>query len=256
MKLTLLGTGGVTGAPVFGCDCHACLRARDASRYRRAPTSALIEAGRERILLDAGLPLLAERFQPGEINRILLTHYHMDHVQGLFTLRWGEGESIPVWGPPDDKGCDDLFKHPGLLDFRPALTPYVAHQFGELQVTPLPLQHSRLTHGYLFDWHGSRLAWLCDTCGLPPDTADFLRGQRLDHLLVDCNDPPGHGGRNHNDLTAALNIIDELKPHQAWLIHLSHHMDNWLAEHALPDGVRAACDGLSLSLGADLPVTV
>ena len=44
MKLTLLGTGGVTGAPVFGCDCGACLRARQFARYRRAPTSALIEA--------------------------------------------------------------------------------------------------------------------------------------------------------------------------------------------------------------------
>jgi ribonuclease BN (tRNA processing enzyme) len=32
---------------------------------------------------------------------VLLTHYHLDHVQGLFPLRWGVGAPIPVYGPPD-----------------------------------------------------------------------------------------------------------------------------------------------------------
>jgi len=256
MKLTFLGTGGVTAAPLFGCDCRACQRAQQDRRYHRAPCSALIEAGNERILLDAGLPLLATRFRPGELTRILLTHYHMDHVQGLFALRWGKGASIPVWGPPDTRGSDDLFKHPGLLDFRASLTPFVAQSFGELQVTPLPLQHSRLTHGYLFDWQGSRLAWLCDTCGLPPDTEDFLRGQPLDRLVIDCNDPPQTAPRNHNDLNLALAIIDRLQPRQAWLTHLSHEMDNWLADHPLPEAVQPARDGLILSSGSGWPVTV
>ena len=256
MKLTFLGTGGVTAAPLFGCDCAACARARVEVRRRRAPCSALIDTGSERILLDAGLPWLAERFAPGELSRILLTHYHMDHVQGLFALRWGVGNRIPVWGPPDEKGCDDLFKHPGLLDFRPALTPFVPHAFGALQVTPLPLQHSKLTHGYLFDWRGSRLAWLCDTCGLPPDTEDFLSGLPLSALIIDCNDPPAATARNHNDVTRALAIIERLAPQRAWLTHLSHQMDNWLSHNALPESVQAASDGLTLSLGASDPVTV
>ncbi|MSE18022.1 phosphonate metabolism protein PhnP, partial [Pantoea agglomerans] len=74
MKLTFLGTGGVTAAPLPGCDCRACQRAQLNSGYARAPCSALIEFGRERILLDAGLPLLASRFPPGTLTRILLTH--------------------------------------------------------------------------------------------------------------------------------------------------------------------------------------
>lgn len=256
MKLTFLGTGGVTAAPLFGCDCHACQRAREEPRRRRGPCSALIEAGSERVLLDAGLPLLTERFAAGELSRILLTHYHMDHVQGLFALRWGRGKPLPVWGPPDEKGCDDLFRHPGLLDFRPPLTPFVPHYFGQLLVTPLPLQHSKLTHGYLLNWHGVRLAWLCDTCGLPPETADFLQGQRIDHLVIDCNDPPRQATGNHNDITRALTIIDALKPGQAWLTHLSHEMDNWLDNNRLPASIRPAMDGLSLALDADRAVMV
>lgn len=256
MKLTFLGTGGVQSAPLFGCDCYACERARLEPRFARGATSALIDTGSERILLDAGRHDLHQRFRPGELIRILLTHFHMDHVAGLFSLRWGLGEPIPVWAPPDEKGCDDLFKHPGLLDFRSALTPFVPHSFGALQVTPLPLQHSKLTYGYLFDWHGTRLAWLCDTCGLPPDTADFLDGQPLDQLVIDCNDPPRESVRNHNDVTRALQIIEQLAPRQAWLIHLSHEMDSWLLNNRLPDNVLAAMDGQSITVGSSHAVTV
>lgn len=256
MNLTFLGTGGVQAAPLFGCDCHACERARHDPRRARGATSALIDTGRERILLDAGLPDLHQRFQPGELSRIVLTHFHMDHVAGLFSLRWGRGDPIPVWAPPDEKGCDDLFKHPGLLDFRPALTPFIAHSFGALQITPLPLLHSKLTYGYLFDWHGTRLAWLCDTCGLPPETADFLQGQPLDQLVIDCNDPPRETVRNHNDITRALQIIAQLAPRQAWLVHLSHEMDNWLLNNRLPAHVQPARDGQQISIGSLHAVTV
>lgn len=256
MNLTFLGTGGVQAAPLFGCDCRACERARQQPRYARHATSALIDTGRERILLDAGLPDLHQRFQPGELSRILLTHFHMDHVAGLFSLRWGRGASIPVWAPPDEKGCDDLFKHPGLLAFRPALTPFVAHSFGALQVTALPLQHSRLTYGYLFDWHGTRLAWLCDTCGLPPDTADFLQGQPLDQLVIDCNDAPRAAVGNHNDVTRALDIVARLAPRQAWLVHLSHEMDNWLLDNGLPENVSVPFDGKQIAVGLRDAVTV
>lgn len=33
---------------------------------------------------------------PGSLKGILLTHYHMDHIAGLFSLRWGENMQVPV----------------------------------------------------------------------------------------------------------------------------------------------------------------
>lgn len=99
----------------------------------------------------------------------------MDHVQGLFPLRWGVGDPIPVYGPPDEQGCDDLFKHPGLLDFSHTVEPFVVFDLQGLQVTPLPLNHSKLTFGYLLETAHSRVAWLSDTAGLPEKTLKFLR---------------------------------------------------------------------------------
>lgn len=79
-----------------------------------------------------------EHHPAGSFQQVLLTHYHLDHVQGLFPLRWGVGASIPVYGPPDDAGCDDLLKHPGLLDFSHTVTPFVMFNLQGLRVTPYP----------------------------------------------------------------------------------------------------------------------
>ncbi len=94
-----LGTGGAQQVPAFGCECEVCQQAqRDEKKRRRACCAAITTKDRI-ILIDAGLPELAPYLLPYPIRHILLTHYHMDHVQGLFPLRWGYGEPIPVFAP-------------------------------------------------------------------------------------------------------------------------------------------------------------
>ncbi|MFP1879000.1 phosphonate metabolism protein PhnP [Lonsdalea quercina] len=244
-----LGTGGAQQVPAFGCDCTVCRSARTSpQRRRRACCAALIDHG-ETTLIDAGLPNLERRFSAGEIRRFLLTHYHMDHVQGLFPLRWGCGEPIPVFGPPDPDGCDDLYKHPGILQFQPPLKPFETVAFGRVPTTPLPLNHSRMTYGYLFETQFASLAYLTDTVDLPEDTARFLAGRPVDYLVLDCSEPPQPmPPRNHNDLTLALDIFDRLKPGKMYLTHIGHTLDRWLQAHALPKQVQAAYDGLRLKL--------
>ena len=125
LTIRLTGTGGAQLVPVFGCDCRACRRARADDAHRRRPCSAAVKFNNAVTLLDAGLPDLLERWPAGSFQQFLLTHYHMDHVQGLFPLRWGVGEPIAVYGPPDEQGCDDLFRHPGLLDFSHTVETFV-----------------------------------------------------------------------------------------------------------------------------------
>src|SRR5690606_8820756 len=151
MLLTLLGTGNAGQVPVYNCDCAACVRARQHTGFRRGPCSALFECGEARWLIDAGLTDLSERFPPGRLSGILQTHYHADHAQGLLHLRWGKNMSIPVLGPPDPDGFADLYKHPGILDFSKTFTAFTPHSLGECIVTPVPLVHSRLTFGYVFE---------------------------------------------------------------------------------------------------------
>ena len=96
---------------------------------------------------------------------------------------------------------------------------------------------------------GQAVAYLTDTCGLPDDTLDFLRGKRLDHMVMDCTQPPrDQPPLNHSDLNTVLQVREQLRPTQTWLTHVSHETDAWLMLNDLPDGVRAAADGVWINV--------
>lgn len=246
MRLTLLGTGDARQVPVYNCSCAACASARVNPARRRGPCCALIECGTQRWLIDSGLSDLCERFPPHSLSGILQTHYHADHAQGLLHLRWGQGLIIPVHGPDDPEGLADLYKHPGVLDFSQPFTAFERRQLGELSVTALPLNHSKLTFGYLLEGGGRRIGYLTDTLGVPAASAEVLCQQPLDLLVLDCSTAPQPiAPRNHNDLTRALEVALQLQPSETVLTHIGHSFDAWLLEHpdALPAGVSLAFDG-------------
>lgn len=252
MRVSFLGTGAAGGVPLYGCTCRACERAIVQPANGRQPCCALIETRTTRILLDAGLMDIGHRFPSGSLDAIALTHFHPDHVQGLFHIRWGVGRAIQVWGPPDSDGCADLYRNPGVLQFNTA-EKFSSIQIGDCRLTPLPLIHSKPTFGYAIEGpDGSRFAYLTDTIGLPPKTEEWLRAWGGHHLAVDCSFPPGDTPKNHNDWPAALDIIARLRPKHAWLTHIGHTFDNWRLIGdglPLPPGISIAADGEVVKLG-------
>ena len=244
-----LGTGNAGGVPLWGCDCLACEAARQNRSLRRRGASAAVMSDGGITLVDAALPELGEAFRFEQVQRILLTHFHMDHVQGLFPLRWSERpERLPVYRPDDLHGADDLYKHPGVLEFQPPCEPFTELDFGSFIVTPVPLIHSRVTQGFIFRVGNWRLAYLTDTRGLPDATLAILQANPVDDLVMDCSDPPRETpSRNHNDLNEALSIWRASGAKRLWLTHIGHRLDLWLKQNnVLPDGVQAAYDGLVL----------
>lgn len=252
MKFTFLGTGNAANVPAYGCTCKACERALKDPAYRRYSASAFIETQHTKILLDAGLPEIGKRFPAGALDKILLTHYHMDHVHGLFPMRWGRTAPISVIGPDDPKGCDDLFKHPGILDFSKKSQAFKPFYLSDLNITPVPMQHSRPTLGYVIQQAaGNTFAYLTDTVGLPADTEYYLQEKGVHALAIDCSYPPkGVPPKGHNDLITALEVIDTLAPKHAYLTHISHDLDSWFMDNpnCLPANVSLARDNQIIEL--------
>lgn len=244
MRLTLLGTGDAGGVPRWGCQCTACAAANENPALARRPCSAMIELGETRVLLDAGRTDLAQVFRRDQLSAIVLTHFHVDHVQGLFHLRWGVGEPLPVHCPDDDQGCADLYAHPGLLAFQ-TVYPGAAFRIGGLTFTALPLQHSKLTQGYLIEGEG-RSAYITDTRGLGADAARVLRAFRPDVVVIDAKYPPDHPSpKNHNTIHEAIAIGMDCGADRIVLTHIGHDADRWLTEFksVLPQTVEAGMDG-------------
>ena len=244
MQLSLLGTGAVNAAPLRGCDCPACHRARQQPAYARGPTCARLDTAGLSLLIDAGSPDFGAAYDAAPAEALLLTHFHMDHVQGLFPFRWGLAPTLPVYTPDDPDGCADLLRIPGCLGFE-TVAPFQSLRLGQLVITPVPLQHSKPTLGYVCQEGDHRVAYLTDTCGLPDDTRAFLAQRPPETLVLDCAHPPGGGHGNHNTIDDARATHQAIGPRQTLLTHISHHLDEWLIEHphTLPGGITAATDG-------------
>ncbi len=250
MKFTLTGTGSVKGCPVYGCDCPACIKAIMDPFLRRSPASALLESDGELILIDAGLTDIQERFPAGTLKQVLLTHYHMDHIAGLFSLRWGSAFKISVMGPDTSDAPVELMKHPGILDFSQTTTQFSPFSINGVKVTPVPLSHSRPTFGYVFERNGRTLAYLTDTLGLPDETLTFLTSNPLNVMIIDCSyapdmsEPPG----SHNNLKDVMELHQKIEPSRTILTHIGHELDNWMNANPLPKDIEAGHDGLVIML--------
>lgn len=249
MKFTLLGTANAGLVPVYGCDCDACQRALLDARFQRKPCSALLEIDSKLILIDAGLTDLTQRLPPDSLSCVLLTHYHLDHIAGLFSMRWGKNLRIPVIGPRDPEGCAQLDESPTIFDFGTPATALQSIYLNNLSVTPLPLCHSRPCMGYYLSYQNFHIAYLTDTAGLPQATMEFFNRHTIDIMVLDCSFPPqALAPKNHNDINLAFDIYQQLNPAACYLTHIGHDLDCWLMQHAddLPKGMHIGYDGLTL----------
>ncbi len=253
LKLTFLGTGDTAEVPVFGCDCSVCLDANNLKEFRRSSCSALLKSGAQTLLLDCGISDMLGRFRRDEITAIIQTHYHADHAQGLLHIRWGYGKSIPVYGPEDEEGFADLYKHPGILSFQKPWKHRDTMEFDGFTVTAVNLNHSKPTLGYIIETSRSTVAYLTDTIDLPPESYELLKNYHFDYLIVDCTFPPQEGiPHNHNDLNIVRKIESHLSCDRVILTHISHDMDMWLRDEknsaSLPSHYSDAKDNMSIMI--------
>ncbi|MCK6487389.1 MAG: MBL fold metallo-hydrolase [Planctomycetes bacterium] len=244
MKLVVRGSGNTHGIPKAGCACPACAAAHAGRGVSRQATCALAVLGGWRLAIDGGLPGLAA-LAPAAV---LLTHFHPDHIQGLAAECAAFTAPLPVHAPADGERSGRLFDPPGRLVPVPA-EPFRPLAIGPYTATAVPLSHPVPTVGWVIDGGGRRIAWLCDTRGLPADTAAFLAADPPDLAVVDCSFAPGDplaALKQHGDLDDALAALAASGARQGLLAHLDHTLQAWIDAQGWqpPDGVRLAHDGL------------
>ncbi len=259
-SLTFLGTGTSTGVPVIGCNCETCLS--EDPRNTRTRSSILVSTPEATLLVDSGPDLRQQALREGltSIDAVLYTHGHLDHVTGFDDLRafcWHREEPLPMYATP---GCMALLKSMFGWAFSEGNTyrGYVKPDariidgpffFGDLKVTPLPVEHASVeTIGFMFEHPECRsVAYIPDVKVIPDATHELMRG--VDFLIVDSLGPFQHPTHFSND--EALAAIDAIGPKSAWLIHLGHKNEHAELDRSMPAHVRTSYDGLKLNL-ADL----
>jgi phosphoribosyl 1,2-cyclic phosphate phosphodiesterase len=257
-SLTFLGTGTSVGVPVIGCSCKVCV-SQD-PRNQRLRSSVVLRAGGVALLVDSGPDLRQQALRTGlrELDGVLYTHAHLDHVAGFDELRafcWHRRDPLPLHGT---EACLATLKamfgwafaadniHHGYVKPDPRVV-CGTFRYGNLQITPLPVEHGGVeTIGYRFDYLGGRsLAYLPDVKRIPQATMRLLH--QVDVLVLDALRPAPHP--THLCLSDAIAVASDIKAGETWLTHLGHENDHLQLAESLPLGVAVAWDGLTLFLG-------
>jgi len=253
MKITLLGTGTSQGIPVIGCGCLVCTSTNP--KDNRLRTSVLIETPESNFLIDCGpdfrQQMLRENVQ--DVNAVLLTHDHQDHVAGMDELRsfiFKNKAPMPVFA--ENAVLERLKK---MYHYAFAETPYpgapsyALHSIipGELFINGIEIVAIRLQHGNLsiLGFRIKNFAYLTDVNFIPEESIAQL--QNLDVLVIDALHHKTH--HSHFNLTEALGAIKAISPEKAYLTHISHSMGlHHEVEKSLPENVFLAFDGLQFKL--------
>lgn len=254
MRLTFLGTGTSMGVPVIGCGCAVCRS--DDPRNKRLRTSALLEAGGLNLLFDAGPDLRQQALAANlaRVDAVLLTHAHADHISGLDDLRplnFARGGAIPLYGTSATLAVvrskfDYAFENASEGSSRPALAlvpidGQESFEVGPLRVAPLAVMHGTWT---ITAFRIGALGYVTDASAIPPESRARLRG--LDTLVLNALRREPHP--THFSLEQALEVIADLRPQRALLVHMTHDVDYAEISATLPAHVRLAYDGLAVEV--------
>jgi phosphoribosyl 1,2-cyclic phosphate phosphodiesterase len=253
IKMTFLGTGTSQGVPVIACDCAVC-RSTDV-RDKRLRSSVLLETEGKVLLIDAGPDFRQQllREQVRQLDGILLTHEHKDHVAGLDDVR----AFNHITGKPVDVYAEQRVLHALKSEFPyvfsetkyPGAPEMTLHTIDErpftaagVAVTPVRLWHYRLP---VLGFRIGRMAYITDVNRV--DEAEFAKLKHIDLLVVGTVRRGKH--ISHFSLEEALAFIAKVQPQRAYLTHLSHQFETHAELQAsLPAGVQVAYDGLEITV--------
>lgn len=248
LEIEFLGTGTSTGVPMLRCLCPVCMS--DDPRDKRLRTSAIVRYQGARILIDCGPDFRTQMLRASDDNldAVLLTHIHFDHVAGLDDLRaYCFEKPMPLYARADvvmnlHKRIPYCFAenpYPGVPQFDVHVidddTPFLVEG---VHVEPIPVMHYKLP---ILGFRIGPLAYITDAKTIDDEVVGSLNGVPL--LVINSLRMGEHV--SHMCLDETLAVIKRINPGRSLLIHMSDRMGLHAESHKfLPDGVELAYDGL------------
>ena len=262
LTVTILGCGSSGGVPRVGNDWGSCDATNPKNRRRRC--SILLERSlddkRTIVLVDTS-PDLREQLLDADVRQldaILLTHSHADHVHGIDDVRplvIKMKRRIELFMDKETSSAVRerfryIFETPPGSQYPPLLDESrlahgqvctVAGAAGAIEALPFRLDHGDIDAlGFRF----GDTAYTPDLRAIPPESLDYLAG--LDLWIIDALRYTPHP--THLTVDEALGLIRRMKPRRAVLTNLHTDLDFERLRAELPANVEPAYDGMRLKI--------
>ena len=239
--------------PVIGCRCAVC-RSLD-FRDKRLRTSAHLEVDGQSLIIDSGPDFRQQVLANGitRLDGLLFTHQHKDHVAGMDDVRsfnFMQKKAMPVYARDTvieqlEREFAYVFakdKYPGVpqVDVHPIKNqPFTAQG---VAVVPIEVLHYKLP---VFGFRVGNFTYITDAKYISEGEKNKVRGSKV--LVLNALQHNQH--ISHLTLEEALALIEELRPEQTYLTHISHRLGlHQEVSEMLPEGVALAYDGLTIEM--------
>lgn len=258
LEFTILGCGSSAGVPRVGGLWGDCDPAEPRNRRRRC--ALLVRrhgpAGTTTVLVDAGPDLREQLLSAGvrDIDALLLTHSHADHLHGIDDVRplaITHRKLIPVhMDAATSRRARELFDYgfrtPPGSSYPPILREerLVAGRPGRIEGAggAIPFLPIEVDHGDIpaLGFRFGDVAYLPDVKAIPPESEAGFSGLAI--WIVDALRRTPHP--SHFSLADALAAIARLGPARAILTNMHIDLDYRTLLTELPAHVEPAFDGM------------
>jgi phosphoribosyl 1,2-cyclic phosphate phosphodiesterase len=253
LRITFLGTGTSQGIPVITCRCDICTSRN--FKDKRLRTSVMIETGDKTIVIDSGPDFRYQMLRAGatDLDAILFTHEHKDHVAGLddirpfnyllhknidiyATFRVQEAlrrefsyifSNVPYFGLPriNLKTIDD--------------SPF---NVGDTTIIPLEVLHYKLP---ILGYRIGDFTYITDAKTISAKTVEKIKGTKV--LVVNALQLQNH--ISHFNLEEAIDFALKIGAEKTYLTHISHNLGRHDdVEKELPENIYLAYDTMTINI--------
>ena len=253
MKITFLGTGTSQGVPVIACKCDVCLS--NNLKDKRLRSSVLIEFQNKTIVIDTGPDFRQQMLRESveKLDAVLFTHAHKDHVAGLDDIRSFNFRSKK---PMDIFCTNDVLNalrmeysyifsektYPGVPKVNVNIIENNNFYIDDIEIQPIRALHYKLP---VLGFRIKNFVYLTDLSEI--NSAEKRKMINADVIVLDSLRKEPH--LSHLSLDESIVLIKELKPKQAYLIHISHLMGlHDQVNSELPNNIHLSYDGLQLNM--------
>ncbi len=252
-EVVILGSGTSHGVPMIGCACGVCASCDPLDKRMRA--SVFLRHGDMNILIDTSPELRLQCVANGvtNVDAVLFTHHHADHVVGLDDLRrfnWINKKPMPCYGSRRTlealrtmfsyafaAASDSPHSRPRLELCEIRTEPF---NVGAVEVIPIPLMHGPLP---VLGFRVGRFAYCTDCSFISEDSFGLL--EELDVLILDALRIDPHP--THFNIEQAIVAAQRIGAKQTYFTHIAHQIKHADVSSTLPEGIHLGYDGLRIA---------
>ncbi|QPH39519.1 MBL fold metallo-hydrolase [Pedobacter endophyticus] len=254
MRVTFLGTGTSQGVPVIACNCEVCTSAD--KKNNRLRTSILLEANGKTIVVDSGPDFRYQllRAQVKDLDAVLFTHEHKDHIAGLDDIRpfnYLLHKVIDVYATERVQAALKREFYYIFADTKYFGLPQINlhtvvngqnFSIGENSIIPFEVMHHLLP---ITGYRIGDFTYITDAKTISDESFARISGTKT--LVINALQKEPHV--SHFTLGEAIQFAQKVGAEVTYLTHISHNLGlHEEVERGLPANIRLAYDGLKIEL--------